>query len=256
VPVTTERSQKIAQTPNLKATVPVVTKPNVKNNMLTGLFSPSTIATDEANPDILYKVIIIGDQAVGKSSILGRWKNNEFLDASATLGVELSVKIYNCHGKKVKIQMWDTAGQEKFKSMTQSYYRGALGVFLVYDVTNRHTFENIKIWINDLHHTGSEIDKLQVLLIGNKIDLEDRQVSQEEGIQFAKVNGFNFLETSAKSGDQCLRAFQILFQDIHSTQQKAVFTMQSENSPSEAGIGTRDVISLVEEQKEENTCPC
>ena len=117
------------------------------------------------------------------------------------------------NGKNVKIQIWDTAGQEAFQAITRTYYKGAIGALLVYDITRRETFTHVTKWLDDVRTNSSK--NVTVILIGNKKDLEDkRQVSYEEGEAFAKENGLMFLETSAKTAYNVVEAFNLSAQCI------------------------------------------
>ncbi|RZF40460.1 hypothetical protein LSTR_LSTR013922 [Laodelphax striatellus] len=127
-------------------------------------------------------------------------------DSSHTIGVEFGSKIINVAGKSVKLQIWDTAGQERFKSVTRSYYRGAAGALLVFDITNRESFNALSNWLSDARALASP--NIVILLIGNKKDLDaDREVTFLEASQFAQENELMFLETSAKSGENVEESF-------------------------------------------------
>lgn len=128
-------------------------------------------------PDVTVKLVIIGDSGVGKTNVLLRFRDDEFrLNYVATIGVDFKVKTINVDGKKIKLQIWDTAGQDRFKNINQTYYKGAIGVVLVYSITDLNSFNNVKNWIKQIYeHTSPDIKKV---LIGNKSDLEDeRKVS-------------------------------------------------------------------------------
>ena len=117
------------------------------------------------------------------------------------------------NGKKVKLQIWDTAGQERFKNITASYYRGGNGVLVVYDITDRDSFENLNSWLIEIEKNANK--NVYKLLIGNKCDLEDkRKVSYQEGKDFATSNGMQFIETSAKNDTKVKDAFELLTQEI------------------------------------------
>ncbi|KAJ9564910.1 hypothetical protein OSB04_000876 [Centaurea solstitialis] len=137
--------------------------------------------------DYLFKLLLIGDSGVGKSSLLLRFTTDSFEDLSPTIGVDFKVKFVTVSGKKLKLAIWDTAGQERFRTLTSSYYRGAQGVIMVYDVTRRETFTNLSdIWAKeiDMHSTNQDCIKM---LVGNKVDKEsDRVVTKKEGIEFAR----------------------------------------------------------------------
>ena len=117
------------------------------------------------------------------------------------------------NGKKVKLQIWDTAGQERFKNITASYYRGGNGVLVVYDITDRESFENLNSWLIEIEKNANK--NVYKLLIGNKSDLEEkRKVTFQEGKDFATSNGMQFIETSAKTASKVQEAFELLTQEI------------------------------------------
>ena len=137
--------------------------------------------SEKKKEDYLFKVVILGDCAVGKSNILSRIMKNEFSKASkSTISVELSSKYFKIDNKIVKINLWDTAGQERYASVTGTYYKGAKGVFIVYDMTRRETFNNVDKWYKEVKMLNNE--DIIIFLIGNKSDLTFlKQVSIDEG---------------------------------------------------------------------------
>ncbi|OMJ95442.1 hypothetical protein SteCoe_1209 [Stentor coeruleus] len=162
--------------------------------------------------DILFRVIIVGDTGVGKSCILLRFSENTFNEQhNVTIGVEFGSKSIDIGNTAIKLQIWDTAGQESFRSITRSFYRRADGVLLVYDITARHTFENCKFWLDEIRQNAAS--DVIIYLVGNQIDLvtagkENREVTLEEGLEFAKKNNLGgFKETSARSGINVQEAF-------------------------------------------------
>ncbi|XP_039289430.1 ras-related protein Rab-4B-like [Nilaparvata lugens] len=157
--------------------------------------------------DYLFKFLVIGSAGSGKSCLLHQFIENKFKnDSSHTIGVEFGSKIINVAGKSVKLQIWDTAGQERFRSVTRSYYRGAAGALLVFDMTNRETFNALANWLSDARALASP--NICILLVGNKKDLEaEREVTFLEASQFAQENELMFLETSAKSGENVEESF-------------------------------------------------
>lgn len=148
----------------------------------------------------ILKFIIIGDSSIGKSNILLRFTDNRFQSShDSTIGVEFATKIISRQNTVYKLQIWDTAGQETFRSITRSYYRGTIGCLMVYDITNRESFESLEYWMSDFRKYCDP--NTVIILIGNKADLIDkRQVSYDEGKEFAEKHGFSFFETSAKTG--------------------------------------------------------
>jgi len=155
----------------------------------------------------LFKYIIIGDTAVGKSCLLQQFTDNRFQPVhDLTIGVEFGSKTIMIEGNAVKLQIWDTAGQEKFRSITRSYYRGAAGCLLVYDITRRETFEHLPSWLEDCRKYASQ--NITIILIGNKSDIETKRVvSKSEAEDFARANNLTFLETSAKTAENVDQAF-------------------------------------------------
>ena len=149
--------------------------------------------------DYIFKVLIIGDSSVGKSNLLLRFSDNIFHDTFLpTIGVDFKIRNVIINNKNIKLNIWDTAGQERFKTITSAYYKGSHGVILVYDITDRESFNNIANWINETKkHAGSAIVRV---LVGNKCDLtEDRKVTHKEGAEFAQRENMLFFETSAKA---------------------------------------------------------
>lgn len=155
-----------------------------------------------------FKFIVIGSSGVGKTAILTRLVDHVFTgESQSTIGVEFiatSVKVDNV---TVKLQIWDTAGQEKFRAIAKAYFRSAVGVMLVYDITDRKSFDDLGGWLNDVH---SQCDPNAVItLIGNKSDLEEkRKVSESEARDFAELHQLQYMETSALVGDNVELAFQ------------------------------------------------
>ena len=147
--------------------------------------------------EYIYKYIIIGDSGVGKSCILMQFTQNEFeVSKEPTVGVEFGNKIVDVDGQSTKLQIWDTAGQEQFKSITRSYYRAVAGALLVYDVTNQQSFDNVKVWLEEARANANP--ELVILLCGNKVDIADKRVvSTDRGKSLAELNGIMFMETSA-----------------------------------------------------------
>ena len=165
--------------------------------------------------DILFKIILVGDTSVGKTNIINKYIKNEFReDFYATIGVEFSHKKFVVENRKIKAQIWDTAAQERYKAITRAYYKGATGAFIVYDITRKETFDDVDKWRNELISSCNQ--EITVMLIGNKCDLEDqREISKEQGEEKAKSFGFSFLETSALSGENLEKGFQMLIEEIY-----------------------------------------
>ena len=166
----------------------------------------------------LYKILLLGDATVGKTCFLLRYTDDTFLDLHmATIGLDYRLKTMILENHKiVKVQLWDTAGQDKFRAITRNYYKGARGIILIYDVTNIKSYENIKKWINEIKEEISE--KVSIVLIANKIDNEpERKISREQGEKLAKDNDVTFFEASAKTGEGVNESVFYLVQKIVET---------------------------------------
>ncbi len=156
------------------------------------------------------KLVLIGDSSVGKSSILLRFTDDEFHERlSSTIGVDFKTRDMQFRGLTIRCVVWDTAGQEKFRAMTSSYYRGAHGIVLVYDVTNRDSFVHVSEWLNEIGTYVNE-DERVLLLVGNKIDLEARAVSKQEGEAFAREKNMVFIEVK-KARARVVKIFWLIF---------------------------------------------
>ena len=160
--------------------------------------------------DFIFKVLLLGNSDVGKSSLLLRFVDSVWNDAFVpTIGVDFKVKTLEINNKKVKMQIWDTAGEERFRTVVSTYFRGAHGILLLYDVTNRDSFKNLENWLIEIEKNSSE--KVLKILLGNKCDLnDDREIQPDEGRAFADRNGMEFMETSAKMNTNVSEAFETL----------------------------------------------
>jgi len=142
------------------------------------------------------------------------------------IGIDFKIRTIELDGKKIKLQIWDTAGQERFRTITTAYYRGAMGIMLVYDITNEKSFENIKNWIRNIEENASaDVEKM---LLGNKCELNDkRQVTREKGEQLAVEYNIRFLETSARTSTNVEEAFFTLARDIKLKTEKKLVSIQN-----------------------------
>jgi small GTP-binding protein len=165
--------------------------------------------------DLVYKVLLLGDTCVGKTCFLLRYTEDTFTENHiSTIGVDYKNKILTLgENNLIKLQIWDTAGQDRFRCITKNYLRGSNGIMLIYDITSQSSFTNIKSWISQIaEHLG---DQACITLVGNKIDLErNRKVSKEEGLKLAKEYNFNFLETSVKDNININEAFDDLTNEM------------------------------------------
>ena len=161
--------------------------------------------------EFLYKILLLGDTSVGKTCFLMRYTDNTFQEIHmSTIGLEKKKKnVQLDDGKMYKIQIWDTAGQDRFRSITKNYYKGAHGIVLIYDITDKKTFENVRNWVKQIKEEVS--DKVCIILVANKIDAEDKRVvSTEEGEKMAAEYDMMFFECSAKTGNNIDNAFNQL----------------------------------------------
>ena len=169
---------------------------------------------DQDDYEQLYKIIIIGDSGVGKSNILGRYLHDEFKeDTKSTVGVEFGSKKMQIENATIKLQIWDTAGQERYRSITSAYYKGAKGCFIVYDITNSQSFDDIIKWYEEIKKSGDK--GVSIILVGNKCDLEnERKISTEAGKNKAKEMNCPFYETSALNNIMIEEVFKSICEDI------------------------------------------
>ena len=184
---------------------------------------------EDENYDFIFKVLLLGNSDVGKSSLLLRYVDSVWNDAFVpTIGVDFKVKTLTINEKKVKMQIWDTAGQERFRTVVSTYFRGAHGILLLYDVTNRDSFKNLESWLIEIEKNAKE--KVLKILIGNKCDLtDDREIQSDEGKAFALRNGMEFMETSAKMNTNVSEAFETLGKLMIEFNSKSNTTSQKNN---------------------------
>ena len=216
------------------------------------------------NYDFLFKYIIVGDASVGKSNLLMRYVHNQFTDEyQSTIGVEFGIKNIEIEQKKYRIQIWDTAGQECFRSITRAYYKNSVCAMVVYDITSRTTFENVQNWIEDIRNQSPKT--VLIILVGNKIDLEDsRAISYDEGSAFAIKNGIIFAETSAKTGEGIEEVFLKSAKEIITKMKEEYYDLKLDicgikkgNIKSEKKVIDTNIIKLENEKKKdekENKC--
>ncbi|KAF0989184.1 hypothetical protein HZS_4829 [Henneguya salminicola] len=174
--------------------------------------------------DYLFKLLIIGDSSVGKTCILFRFSDDSFqTNFISTIGIDFKMRTIILEGKRIKLQIWDTAGQERFRTITTAYYRGAMGIFVVFDVTNKASFNNVASWLRNCdEHGSSEAVKI---ILGNKSDSTNtRVISYDEAKQFASQYGAKYMEVSAKNGDNINEAFTSMAADIKAIMDKRLKT--------------------------------
>ena len=230
--------------------------PQVQNEDLGDLeidFNYEILPDDFVQYDFSFKLIVIGDSGVGKSCLTNRITTNLFEDGySSTVGFEFVSFNVKINGKVIKLQIWDTCGQELYRSLITNYYRNASLAIIVYAINSKESFEDIEMWLRELR-TQSNPDS-KIFLIGNKIDLEnERKITKEQGENFAKINKLNlFIESSAKTGFNAkkvfLKAAKILQDDF--IKYKKIEDNADNNSPEFPDEKNRDTEIL---QKNINT---
>eukprot|EP00742_Colponemidia_sp_Colp-10_P000184 GILJ01000207.1.p1 GENE.GILJ01000207.1~~GILJ01000207.1.p1 ORF type:complete len:204 (-),score=34.34 GILJ01000207.1:255-866(-) len=180
--------------------------------------------------DYLFKLLLIGDSGVGKSCLLLRFADDTYTESYiSTIGVDFKIRTIELDNKTIKLQIWDTAGQERFRTITSSYYRGAHGIIIVYDVTDRESFNNVKQWMAEIDRYACE--NVNKLLVGNKCDLVTKKlVTYDEGKELADSLGVQFLETSAKNSHNVEQSFTIMASEIKAR-------IASQPQPAKAGAG-------------------
>ena len=186
--------------------------------------------------DMMFKILLLGDSGVGKSSLLLRYTKDEFnTDMRATIGVEFGLKFIKIDNVQYKIQIWDTAGMERYRSITSAYYKGAKGVIIVFDLCKKSSFNNVNKWIEDFKSKADE--DAEILIVGNKNDLiEQREVTEEEAKINAQKYKSAYMETSAKDNNNVENAFLTLFEEINKK-------IKENNS---------EIINSIEENKNKN----
>ncbi|XP_023739665.1 ras-related protein RABA5e [Lactuca sativa] len=187
-------------------------------------------SSDDEGEEYLFKVVIIGDSAVGKSNLLSRYSKNEFnMHSKSTIGVEFQTQTMEIDGKEVKAQIWDTAGQERFRAVTSAYYRGAVGALIVYDISRSTTFDSVTRWLEELKtHSDTTVVRM---LVGNKCDLGNiRAVSVEDGKKLAENEGLFFMETSALDSTNVKTAFELVIKEIYNNVSRKVLNSDSYKS--------------------------
>ncbi|XP_038684292.1 ras-related protein RABE1c-like isoform X2 [Tripterygium wilfordii] len=175
----------------------------------------ATPARGRADYDYLIKLLLIGDSGVGKSCLLLRFSDDSFTTSFiTTIGIDFKIRTVELDGKRIKLQIWDTAGQERFRTITTAYYRGAMGILLVYDVTDESSFNNIRNWIRNIEQHAS--DNVNKILVGNKADMDEsrRAVPTSSGQALADEYGIKFFETSAKTNFNVEQVFFTIARDI------------------------------------------
>ncbi len=167
-----------------------------------------------SEPSVTFKILTIGESGVGKTCVLRRFVENKFLkNHLATIGIDFKTKTLNINNQEIKLKIWDTAGQERFRNITTQYYKGADGIVLVYDVTDEASYEKIRDWMDQIL-SNTQQEEIGLVLLGNKCDMEPRNVTEEMGHKMAEELKISYFETSALTGQGIKEAFEQLTRDI------------------------------------------
>lgn len=207
---------------------------------------------DNAEPDFLLKIVLIGDSGVGKTNLLSQFARGQFnQDSKTTIGVEFATKTITVANKTIKAQIWDTAGQERYRAITSAYYKGAIGAMLLYDITSSVSFNSLPRWLKELRDNADE--NMIVMLVGNKCDMDEmRSVTQNDGINFANSEKLLFIETSAKDATNVHEAFTKLIENIVESYSKSGFGADKKSTQPRPGVA----IQSDPEDKEKNKQGC
>ena len=208
----------------------------------------------EGNYNYLIKFIIIGDAAVGKSNLLVRYTSGQFKEEyQLTIGVEFGSNNVIIGDNTYRIQIWDTAGQENFRSITRSYYKNTACAIIVYEISNKKSFENISSWIEECKNTAPK--SILMVLVGNKCDLEDnREVTEEEGREFAEKNGMLFFETSAKTGKNVEELFKESVKVIDQKIKENYYDLENDSCGIKKGNEEINVVLETNLEKDKKGC--
>ena len=182
-----------------------------KKSWKSGKSGKSSKKSNLSDYQMLFKIILIGDSGIGKTSIINKYINNIFTDKHlCTIGVDFMMKTLKLKNTNVKLQVWDTAGMERYRQITTSYYRGANAAIICFDINSKKTFINLKIWINAYYeYSNANLSKV-IVIVGNKSDLE-REVTEEDIDEFLKINpSFVYFECSAKNGAKIDEVFEYI----------------------------------------------
>ncbi|NWU07067.1 RAB17 protein, partial [Cephalopterus ornatus] len=197
------------------------------------------------HPTYIYKVVLLGSMLVGKSSLAYRYVKNDFRELLPTVGCSFFTRTLSLEVATVKLEIWDTAGQEKYQSVCHLYYRNAQAALLVYDIANKKTLERAKLWLKELEKKFLP-DEIIIALVGNKTDLAaEREVATEEAAEFARIKGLLFMETSAKSNHQVNDIFMAIVQEL--------LQREKEKAPAPSPQG-RSTVNLQEGTPKRSCC--
>ena len=208
--------------------------------------------------DFQYKILLLGDTSVGKTSLLIRYTDDKFdSDSLPTLGVDVRYKYLSLEKKKIRLDIWDSAGQERFKNLTKNYFHGANGIIFVFDISNKKTFETLKTWLIEVQKDVS--DDVEMIFVGNKIDLnEKREVNFQLLENLGKKNNIECFETSAKTGEGVEEIFTYLTKKLFQNKNIGVVLPDDETTKRKGSyiLTKRDSIKKNNNNENDDGCNC
>jgi len=208
--------------------------------------------TSGEKDNMVAKILTIGESGVGKTCILLRYTDNKFIKHHlTTIGIDYKTKDVNINGKSIKLKIWDTAGQERFRNITQQYYKGADGIVLVFDLTDRNSFEKIREWMKQIQ-SYTQRDSIAIVLLGNKCDAENKAVSSKEANDIATEYKMKFFETSAMNNINIEESFKELSTEIMKI--KEIKSNNYDNTPQNQSQQLKPVDRNEKKEKKKGCC--
>ena len=202
--------------------------------------------------DVVYKLLLLGESSVGKTSIILRYIENLFNESNtSTCGIDVKCKYVTCENKKIRLDIWDTAGQERFRGLTKNYFRGAHAFILVYDITNKDSFDKLKNWIKDAKEKIEDDKSYKMAVVGNKKDCDKkREVSFQTLKEFGESNDVIFSEVSARTGEGIEQLFNDFIKELLKNRNIGIYKEDEERERSYSNLDK----TLIKEKKRDCNC--
>ena len=203
--------------------------------------------------DIVYKLLLLGESSVGKTSIILRYIENSFNESNiSTCGIDVKCKYVSCENKKIRLDIWDTAGQERFRGLTKNYFRGGHGFIFVYDITNKESFDKLKGWMKDAKEKIQDDESFKMIIVGNKKDCENkRKIEFQRLKEFGEENKVMYIEVSAKTGEGVDQLFNDFVHELLKYRKIGTYKVDQVEERTYSSLEK----SLISENKHEN-CNC